>query len=231
MPRTLPRSLFVGACLLLSISYRALADGPSKDELKKKYRGLIEQLASPNEEPVTRNRAYGTVKFPPGYDVKAQNRISDVRKILQNNIEEALPYLIKAQDDDRYCMTIDWAEGDAYYNYSVGSICENIIASQLEVYREKIGFDSPQHWNRYNYGPYTKEWRKKRKGDSLAELQVEAIDWAIEKRKDELKSIIEPRRKNEISDLEKLRDGISKSGKPAKPKPMFRMVTSDQGRR
>ena len=142
------------------------------------------------------------------------------------------PYLVEALGDERYCMTINWADGDAYYNHSVGAICHNVIASQLEVYREKMRFSGPPHWHRYDYRPISKEWWQARKGRSLPELQIEAINWALERRMVESKTNIDERGKNEISELQKLRDEITNSGKPAKPQRqrLYQMVTSDKGR-
>jgi hypothetical protein len=204
------------------------ADKPkSEEELAKKYRELVRTLVSPNEKPVTRNTSGGSVHFPAEYDVKAQERIKAARQELYDNFEEALPFLVEALDDNHYSMTIDWADGDAYYNYSVGSVCCNVIESQLEVYRDKINFFGPGDWHRYDYGPITKEWYRDRKGHSLAELQIEAIDWAIKKCKAQPKDKV-GEEANEIGELQKLRDEIAKSGKPAKPRKMLRMVTRDR---
>ena len=229
MSRVLELTLALGAGLLLAFSNRGIADQPlSKDKLANKYRELVGTLVSPNKMPITRNASGGSVKFPAGYDVRAQNRIKAARQVLHDNFDEALPFLIDAIDDDHYCMTIDWAEGDAYYNYAVGRVCRDVIASKLEVYRNEIKFMGPQHWHRYDYGPITKEWWRARTGRSLAELQVEAIDWAIEQRKAEPKDKVREDRLNEIADLQKLRNEIAKSGKPAKPSGMLPMVTSDR---
>jgi hypothetical protein len=229
MSRVMPLSLFLGVGLLLALSQRGLGgEPPSKDELTKKYRELIQRLVSPNKEPMTTNRSSGSVKFPAGYDVKAQERIAAARQVLHDNFAEALPFLIEALDDTRYCMTINWADGDAYYNRSVGSICRDVIASQLEVYRGKIRFSGPQHWHRYGYGPISKEWWQARKGRSLAELQIEAIDWALERRMAEPAAEVREDREHEIADLRKLRGEIATSGKPVKRRAMYPMVTSDR---
>jgi hypothetical protein len=229
MSRALKRTLALSAGLLLAFSNRGIGDQPlSKDKMANKYRDLVKTLVSLNKKPTTRNEAEGSVKFPPEYNVEAQKRIGAARQVLHDNFEESLPFLIDALDDDRYCMTINWADGDAYYNYSVGRVCRNVIASKLEVYRTTISFMGPQHWHRYDYRPITKEWWRVRKGRSLAELQVEAIDWAIQQRKTEPKETIREDRLNEIAKLQKLRNEIAKSGKPARASGMLPMVTSDR---
>jgi hypothetical protein len=198
------------------------------DEAATAYRGIITALASPNAKPVTRNRANGHVTFPDGYDVAAQNRINAARKKLYANCEDALPYLIEALDDDRYCMTINWAEGDAFYNWDVGDISREIIENRLEVYRDLIRFSGPSHWNRYRYRPISKEWWEARRKKSLAELQIEAIDWAIEVRKGEDPTRVHPERALEVANLLKLRDEIQSTKRPAKPGRLLPMVTSDR---
>ena len=183
MSRLTVLSRFLALGLTVALSDLVIGqDAPSTQQASKKYRALIEQLASPNEEAMTRNGGHSTVTFPTGYDVQAQNRIEAARQTLQDNFEEALPFLLDALDDKRYSMTIDWAEGDAYYNYSVGRVCRDVIASQLEVYRDLIWFSGPQHWHRYDYKEVSKKWLPKQKGRSLADLQIAAIDWAIEQR-------------------------------------------------
>jgi len=215
-----------GVAQLLILSSCCLGGEPqAKDAEAKKYRELVAQLISPNREPTTGDES---VTFPAGYDVPAQERIDKARRTLHANIEEALPYLIESLDDKRYSMTIEWAEGDAYYNYSVGEICRDIIQDRLEVYRDKISFSGPTHWNRYNYDVISKKWWRNRQGHSLADLQVEAIDWAIKRRKAEPKSQIDEDRQNEVVELKKLRDGIKATGKPVPAGKILRMETSDQ---
>jgi hypothetical protein len=224
MSRCAPITVFCWLWIVLGLSPPSIGkESSSKDKPKRNYAELISQLVSPNKKPTT---GVESVKFPAGYNVQVQQRIKATRQILQDNIEEALPYLVDALDDPRYCMTINWAEGDGYYNKSVGAICKDVIASQLEVYRDAISFSGPHHWHKYNY-PISKKWWEMRKGHRIAELQVEAIDWAIKQRMAEPEKEIRDDRKNEVAELQKLRDGIAKSGKPAKPSGMLRMVTSD----
>jgi hypothetical protein len=226
MFRQLSAAILGAGMLLVSLQECSGDDAEAKADAKRDYRALVAELASPNNEPTTFKRAGGRVKFPARYNVKAQRRIDEVRRILQDNIEESLPFLVEALDDKRYCMTIDWGDGDAYYNRSVGSICQNVIESHLEIYRDKIGFSGPQHWKKYTY-PISKEWWQARKDRSLVELQIEAVDWAIELRKvDDMEARTDPAK--ELADLRKLRDEVESSQKPAKPRHMFRMETTNQ---
>lgn len=194
----------------------------------EKYRKLVQQLASPNEEPITMNRGEVSALFPAGYDGKAQVRINEVRKTLHKNFEEAFPALVEALDDRRYCMTINWADGDAYYNWSVGEICHEIIASHMEVYRDKLEEITIKRWHHYDYDVISKEWGNARKDHSLLELQLEAIDWAIKRRMAEPEDDLREDHANEIADLRKLRDEIAKSKEPSKPQRMLPMITSNK---
>lgn len=213
-----------------------------------KYRDLVESLASPNEWPTISKQTLQDKlyleDFPAGYDVAVQKKIEKSRQVLFDDFEESLPYLIDALEDKRYSMTIFNREL-GYYSQSVGQICKQIIASNLEVYRSSISFKGPAHWYRYNF-KVSKEWWKERQGRKLYELQIDAIDWAIEQLEKDKKpvpkgdSVSDPKSDlvaltvarpdsaaagKQIADLRALRDEIAKSKKPAKPAGMPRMVT------
>lgn len=204
----------------------ATDEPPKSDKGSLDFRQLVTQLASPNEAPKTNNRREPHVKFPSSYDREAQMKVIAARQLLYDNFADALPELIAAIDDQRYCITIDWAEGDGYYNENVGAVCKNIIASQLEVYRAKLKFSGPGHWHKYTY-PISKEWWEKHKDKSHRELQILAIDWAIDKRKNE-KEFDRDDRKNELAELIKLREQLASSDKPLDGRRMYRTVTRDK---
>lgn len=250
MSRVKPLSLLLGVGVLLALSTSGSSDefsskdesteldrprqrssyqrsSSSKVESTKNYQDLVQQLASPNKEATTRSGEWGfSVTFPRGYDVNAQIHVDSARQKLHDDFEKALPFLVEALDDERYCMTLGDG-GGGYYNYPVGALCRRMIESHLEVYRRKIHFDGPTLWGKYTYTPISKEWFKTRKGRTLAELQIEAINWAIQRRRSESIEKNIDRRMNEIPDMQKLRDEIAKSGKPVLPR-LSRMVTSDQ---
>lgn len=226
--------LFASLILPVALNARGVPAGivddpesPQKEELN--FSKLVEELASPNQPPITQNGSSGRVKFPVGYDIAAQRKINDVRTTLHDNFEESLPFLIAALDDKRYCLTINWADGDAFYNKSVGAICRNIIESQLEVYRDKIIFSGPKHWHRYDYKQISSEWWQTRRDRKLFELQIEAIEWAIQQFEKSDDSDRRFDKKSQLSDLRSLRDSIAKNGKPTKPHGIHPMVTRDVG--
>lgn len=198
---------------------------PPKKINHRDFSALISQLVSPNQEADTQNGGDARATFPKNYDFDAQRRIDAARQELYDNIEASLSYLVEALDDPRYCMTINWADGDAYYNWSVGKVCRDIITSQLEVYRDRISYAGPRDWNNDNF-PVSKTWWQSRKDYTLSQLQVDAIDWAIERRKTikGTEGLLE-KTNTEISDLKKFRDEIISSKKSAKPNRMLRMLT------
>jgi hypothetical protein len=222
--RTTLATLVVAGSLLGLVNFVGGEERSSQDAAAQKYRELVQQLVSPNRRPTTGVFKGGrSIEFPDGYDVGAQKRINAARRVLHDNLEESLPFLIESLNDDRYCMTIDWM-GDEYSNCSVGKICRDVIRSRLEIYRAKLAFSGPAHWHRYDY-PLSKEWWKERNGRSLVDLQIEAVDWAIERR---MAAADSDDRKTEIANLRALRDGLAASRTPVKGNKMLPMVTRER---
>jgi hypothetical protein len=228
MLRLLRMSLCVGIGLF-SLSHQGFADeSPSEKKFADKFKGLIEELASPNKVPTVVNRQNASVSFPADYDLKSQLRIEAVRQELCDHFREALPFLIEAVDDQRYCMTIRWGEGpQGYHNRSVGQICKDLLRSQLEIYRDSIRFAGPEHWYRYSYD-VSNEWWQTRKEQTLAELQIESINWAIGLRQAEAEGRDGKKAAADIVALKKLRDEIATTGKPIKGDGMERMATPNK---
>jgi hypothetical protein len=198
-------------------------DAVTKDMRDRKYRALVAQLVSPNKPPVTANDRDGYVRFPPDYDKEAQARVNEARKTLSDNFEEALPYLVEALDDQRYCMTIIWAER-FFDNHSVGQTCREVIASHIEVYREKLAFIGAHHSHVYDY-PISKEWWRGRQERTVADLQLEAIDWAIAKRQSD--EIWTEKRESGIRALRKLREDLSRTKKALPGGRLYSMVVNN----
>jgi hypothetical protein len=184
----------------------------AKEMRDRKYRQLIAHLVSPNKPPETgrtKDRREGFVRFPQDYDKEAQARVNEARKALSDNFDEALPFLVEALDDQRYCMTIVVQE-QFFQNYSVGQVCRNVIASHIEVYRDQLEFWNARHWRLYDY-PISKEWWRERQERTVADLQLEAIDWAIAKRQSD--EIWTEKRESGIRALRKLREDLSETKK------------------
>ena len=230
--------LIVLACLFTSLKAEA------KDK-ELDYRKLVEGLVSPNTPIKCENRGDTVLSIPPHYNWKAQERIEEKRRVLFDHCEKALPFLIEGCTDARYSLTAPWQEGDAYSS-CVGAICLEIIALHVEVFREQIRFSDPQHWHQYNFVPQLhsaigkavtdgrkkeiQDWWRERKHKSLYQLQIEAFDWAIEKRKEELKQLSDNRSRSEASDEIKSlvgeREKLNRSDKCLPPHHMWPSILS-----
>ena len=190
----------LAAVLFLAACHVALAQQAEvKDKGKETdYRKLVEGLVSPNKPancPIDRSRP----EYPPNYDKEAQARIWKNQQMLSDHCEEALPFLIEGCTDSRYSLT--W-QSDSYCNNScVGEVCLELVASHLEIYRNYLSLPSKKRYYGYRFVPRIngaigkkvteekkkeiEEWWRGRKSKTLLELQIEAFDWAIEKRIEE----------------------------------------------
>jgi hypothetical protein len=252
--RTLAAVVFFFAFCHAAIAQRA--------EVKEKgldYRKLVEGLISPNRAiqcDWDDEADKATLSIPPNYDWKAQERIEANRKLLFDHCEEALPFLIEGCTDSRYSQTAPWSE-DYIVSRSVGWVCSEIIASYVEVFRKDITFNGPFHWHQYNFVPRLgyhqynsvtrhlddtiigkkeiQDWWRRHRGKSLRELQIEAFDWAIEKRKEEQERLSQGERDERISrDMKRLaadRARLSKSEKWLPPTRMWASIVSPRGRK
>ena len=213
--------------ILLTFVCQQLTDDASSSGKKSlDFHRLVEQLASPNEKPLTVNDRRPHVTFPAGYDRDAQKKVLEARQLLYDNFSDALPELFAAIDDQRYSITIDWAGGDGYYNESVGDVCRNIIAAQLGVHRKKISFYGPRHWHYYTY-PISKEWWEENKDKSHRELQLVVLDWAIDRRQND-KEFGDNDRAEEVIALVGLRKNLASSKKPFAGLGMYKSIVRDR---
>jgi hypothetical protein len=102
----------------------------AQDSATKEVVGtLVARLVSPNRAP---DIPAATPKYPPGYDKKAQKDVARAYSELCNLGPCAFPYLFDHFTDKRYSLTAD--RGAAYGNITVGSLCYDIVALQLQPY-------------------------------------------------------------------------------------------------
>ncbi len=202
-------------------------DGGEPKGNQTNYRELIQGLVSPNKPMQCDNRR-GRVSTPADYDWEAQERIEKNRRILYEHCEEALPFLMEGCTDTRYSLT--WRSDGYADNACVGDVCLQIVASHLELFRKYMMFDKPRYYA-YTFVPRIngaigeqvtgekkkeiEEWWRGRKGRSLLELQIEAFDRAIEKRKQERNGLRNGTREQsdateEIERLVAVRDKLKK---------------------
>jgi hypothetical protein len=231
--------LTVLACSVLSLQAKTTEKQPD-------YRKLVEGLASPNAPIRCVHTESAVLSIPPNYDWKAQRQIEEKRKALYDDCEKALPFLIEGCTDARYSMTAPWSEGDAY-NRCVGSICLEIIAHHVEAFRQFMRFKGPRDWHAYNFIPRihavgklvseakkkeVQQWWRGRKQKSIYQLQLDAFDWAIEKRKGELKKAAGEDRtalSEEIQQLTTACRKLSRSKKCLPPQHMWPGIVSPKG--
>jgi hypothetical protein len=209
--------LAVSICLAAYGTAFAQPTADKADGIKVNYREVIQGLASPNKPIVIADNHNDRLNIPPGYDMEVQKQIEDKRRLLYEKCEEALPFIIEACTDPRYSLT--WKSDSYTQNVCVGEVCLEIIAAHLEVYREYMTTlgDKGRYYG-YRFVPringaigaeVTQEEKKKiedwwrgRKDKTLLELQIEAFDWAIEKRRNDFER---PYDKSEATaDIERL---------------------------
>jgi hypothetical protein len=94
-----------------------------------------------------------------------------------------------------------WRSDSYCGNMCVGEVCLEIIAHRLEAYRRYMSLGTKEDFYGYEFVPRLndaigdhvtdarkkeiEDWWRKRKHKTLVELQIEAFDWAINKRIDQ----------------------------------------------
>ena len=204
---------------------KAIAESDKLHDRERDYRKLVEGLVSPNKPIEVYDE--NSLRYPPNYDLKSQELIERNRQILYEHCEAALPFLIERSTDSRYALT--WLSDSYAESISVGEVCLQIVASHLEVYRKYMpSLATKKRFSTYNFVPriggideqVTEEqekenevWWRGRKGKTLLELQIEALDWAIEKSQKETGTPIK-----EIERLVAVRDKLKQDRKCLPPK-------------
>jgi hypothetical protein len=193
--------------------------GPSRQRLTaSECEKLVKDLAYPGKPPFKEDYV-----FPGKLDEAAmegkQKKIKAAYDQLSDNIEVALPILVKHSDDERLSYVFeDTGTSGVYAKASVGDACRRIIEAHVEVYRRhatRLDFASvprcPSFINDHCGG--INKWWKRRKDRTLADLQLEGIEWALRQKKPRL---FESKREwaEAKKALEKMAEGIRASGKP-----------------
>ncbi len=151
---------------------------------------LVRQLANPNKPPF--KEAY---VFPHKLDarkiMKQQEKIREAYNTLSDNFELSLPILVKHTDDGRFSYVHeDVGTSGVIVKASVGKACYRMIKSHVEVYRREVTRPDfafiprcPSFIMEECRG--VKKWWKGREKKTLAELQLEGIEWALKLKKPE----------------------------------------------
>ena len=148
---------------------------PANPELES----LIDQLASQNPAP----KLGGPMSEPALdklYDVKKQQLVEDAYLKLGQIGYEAFPYLINHLEDDRYSHT---ESGAIYFNVTVGDASRQLIVRAVNVVSIYCGpgkADFVDYFKLEWDGDIQRWWREK-KHLSLREMQIEALNFQIQK--------------------------------------------------
>jgi hypothetical protein len=168
------------------------ADGTEEPQppSAKEIRALIEQLVSPNRKPKVQEGDSAATGLPRDFDrVKQQQVGRAISKLLRLG-PQAFPFLIERWGDQRYCLTASDGASGAFLHKTVGDICRAILFSQLQPYG---------YWPEGGYNPdrrppayrplypstflgskeSAKRWWENNKRKTLAQMQLEALDWVI----------------------------------------------------
>jgi hypothetical protein len=166
------------------------------NELKKKLtehdiRALIDKLVSPNPKPITGDedpKEAPDYRLPPGFDREKQELVRKAVGDLEVLGPRAFPFLIDRWDDKRYCLTVSEGINGYCRNQTVGKTCEMIVFNQIQPFGKWQGINETglKYVWRPNYPVHflsskkdAKKWCEERKRKTLAEIQLEVLDWAI----------------------------------------------------
>jgi len=150
---------------------------------------LVEQLVSPDKPPFTKSYVF---QLPKGVSelalIETQAKIKAAYDELSDNIEVALPALAKHVEDERFSYVYQDPISGVYLTDSVGDACSDIIVEHVEVYRKHVtSYDEEGRqrslWFIEDECRGIDKWWKSRKGKTLAELQLEGIEWALGQKK------------------------------------------------
>lgn len=194
---------------------------------------LIDQLVSPNPEPITKQLP-GEYETPEGFDAIKQERVYEARRKLVELGPKAFPDLLERREDKRYCLTTEDGLSGCCHNRTVGDVCKMIIFDQLQPYgffargvpkrlldpADPFAGDDPRSVPRRPGYPShflgsakeAKVWWEKHKDQSLHAMQLEAVEWILAE---------EAKKAEDFSDeerayLQEIRDTLVQSGKALK---------------
>jgi hypothetical protein len=181
--------LSAGACGVLTLFAASLGAGEPSASGKKRLTAadcerLVRQLVNPAKPPFK-----GEYTFPEKLDLTAiedkQEKIRKAYNSLSDNIEVSLPVLVKHTDDDRFSYVYeDIGTSGVITKASVGWACYQIIEAHVEVYSKHVTKTDSASIPRCpsflleECGGIDKWWEGRQK-KTLAELQLEGVEWAL----------------------------------------------------
>jgi hypothetical protein len=142
---------------------------------------LVAQLVNPNKPPflpVPHDPDYHL----PDYDFRTQAKVKDAFDKLSDNIEAALPILMKHIDDQEFAYIYEDPSG-GYVRFNVGHACRRIVQAHVEVHHSCFQGQRPFLFFIRGGCGGIERWWESRKGKPLAELQLEACEWVLGQKK------------------------------------------------
>jgi len=150
----------------------------------------VEQLASKTEPPFDEGEDGYVLRLPRGITesglIKAQLPVREAFNSLSENLDVALPIVVKHIDDKRFSYVQEEPSNGVYFQVSVGSACRKLLDQQIAVYKPNIRSigggkiaGEPPFAHKPEFVGSDEKWWETRKNKSLVELQLEAVEWAI----------------------------------------------------
>jgi hypothetical protein len=192
--RPIWKVVVVAVAVLLQVPYSTLQaddkEQPNKSLDRQRIEALIADLRSPNKDPNPKFQPF--IKLPKAYDLAAQEKVERAREELIEMKEAAFPVLIDHLKDKPYSSSISTA---IFRSLSVGEVCFMIIEGQVDLagmrYKARTGSDGKGHTHTGYFSQYCKDgsdsrdglarWWKEHENKSLKEMQIEALEWSIER--------------------------------------------------
>ena len=206
--------LFVGVqCFYLLVGASA-GEQQSKPPSRAQCDAWVQQLANRSERPFE-----GYVhRSPKNIDRKALGEVKVAYDNLSMHFVESLPSLIGGLSDKRYSYYQEVPSNGVFTCHNVGGACYDIITANIETRRlsflDKTGVLRSVHFITAMGG--AEKWYETRKRKSLFELQLEAIDWALQQPRDE--RIEQTEWDRGVVSLRKFRDEFTIGQKAIDPK-------------
>lgn len=170
-----------------------LVAAPLPPVSKTAIEAQIARLKSPNQDPNPTLQG-GVFECPVGFACDAQKAVFDAERQLTRMGKDAFATLIAHGDDKGYSLSILSA---TLVGYSVGTVCLNIVEDQVDIagtrYKDRIGADGKYHLSWGYFSKYYaanrsrsaafKQWYEEHENKTVKEMQIEALEWAIEREK------------------------------------------------
>jgi hypothetical protein len=177
----------------------------------------VRQLANRDKRPFDERYVLDP---PRNIDSTALADVKTAYDKLSKHFPETLPALIGGLNDRRYAYYQEVPSNGAFVCRDVAHACDEIISAHIEIYHRELtlldrsGVPRSVHFLSAMGG--IKPWYEARKKKSVFELQLEAIDWALEQPRDQR---VKQADWNEAgARLRKFRDEFAGSKQPFDPK-------------